>query len=178
MIQQQLPNIYSEALHLLTTGGTAAIKCNNNDGEIFTVETGSGQGDPPSAPRFTTGTDPLTRVLDKVTKDFRYKLNGDTLPVSVFADDNMMPLCIRNMIDFEKIIEIFDDFFCRRVLLCLIESTKCENKFCITLHLRHKLYLVEKSLPSANSAFSDETSLLYNLCLLSPSLLHPSRYTI
>jgi hypothetical protein len=111
MIKQQLPNIYSEALHLLTTGGTAAIKCNNNEGEIFTVETGSGQGDPPSAPRFTTGTDPLTRAIDKVTKDFRYKLNGDTLPISVFADDNMLPLCIQNMSEFEKIIEIFDDFY-------------------------------------------------------------------
>jgi hypothetical protein len=71
MLKQQLPNIYSEALHYLTTGGTAAVRCNNNDGEIFTVETGSGQGDPPSAPRFTTGTDPLTRALDKVTKNFR-----------------------------------------------------------------------------------------------------------
>jgi hypothetical protein len=52
MLKQQLPNIYSEALHYITTGGTAAVRCNNNDGEIFTVETGSGQGDPPSAPRF------------------------------------------------------------------------------------------------------------------------------
>jgi hypothetical protein len=44
MLKQQLPNIYSEALHYLTTGGTAAaVRCNNNDGEIFTVETGSGQ---------------------------------------------------------------------------------------------------------------------------------------
>jgi hypothetical protein len=111
MLKQQLPNIYSEALHYLTTGGTAAVRYNNHDGEIFTVETGSGQGDPPSAPRFTTGTDPLTRALDKVTKDFRYKLDGETLPVSVFADDNMLPLSIQTLADFEKIIEIFDDFY-------------------------------------------------------------------
>jgi hypothetical protein len=111
MLKQNMPNIYSEALHNLTTGGTAAVRCNNNDGEIFKVETGSGQGDPPSAPRFTTGTDPLTRALDNVTKDFRYKFNGLTLPVSVFADDNMLPLSIRSMTDVEKIIEIFDDFY-------------------------------------------------------------------
>jgi hypothetical protein len=32
---------------------------------------------------------------------------------------------------------------------------KCENKFCTTLHLRHKLPLVENPLPSSNSVVQD-----------------------
>jgi hypothetical protein len=40
--------------------------------------------------------------------------------------------------------------WCKK-LLFPIDSTKCKNKFGLTLHPWHKLYLVEKSLPSANS---------------------------
>jgi hypothetical protein len=41
--------------------------------------------------------------------------------------------------------------------------SKCENKFCTTLHLRHKLHLVEKPLPSANS---DAALILHCVVLL------------
>jgi hypothetical protein len=75
------------------------------------VKTGSGQGDPPSAPRFTTGTEPLTKVLQKVSRDFRYCYHGTKMPISVYADDNMLPLQLRNIQDLQTIFEVLNDFY-------------------------------------------------------------------
>jgi Reverse transcriptase (RNA-dependent DNA polymerase) len=52
----------------------------------------------------------LTRALDKLSNDFRYKLNGTTIPISVFADDNMLPLQIRSIQDLNRIHKVFEDF--------------------------------------------------------------------
>jgi hypothetical protein len=111
MRRQQLPSIFIDALHGLTTEGTAALRCNTMEGGKFSVLTGSGQGDPPSAPRFTTGTEPLTRALDKLTTEFRYSIDNVKLPISVFADDNMLPLCLRNIQDLQAVLTLFDDFY-------------------------------------------------------------------
>jgi hypothetical protein len=111
MRRQQLPVIFIDALHGLTTEGTSALRCNTMEGEKFSVQTGSGQGDPPSASRFTTGTEPLTRALDKLTAEFLYSIDNVKLPVSVFADDNMLPLCLRNLQDLQKVLTLFDDFY-------------------------------------------------------------------
>jgi hypothetical protein len=108
---QNIPENFSRALHDMTTGGRAAVSYNQETGPEFQVNSGSGQGDPPSAPRFTTGTEPLTKALQKVSNEFRYNYHGTKLPISVYADDNMLPLQIRNITDLQKIFEVFNDFY-------------------------------------------------------------------
>ena len=44
-------------------------------GEQFQTLSGTGQGDPPSAPRYDVGSDPILRALKKVTQEFVYKFN-------------------------------------------------------------------------------------------------------
>jgi hypothetical protein len=111
MLLQKIPEKFSTALHDMTTGGRAAVSFNGHTGPEFMVKTGSGQGDPPSAPRFTTGTEPLTRALQKVSREFRYTYHGIKLPISVYADDNMLPLQIRNIQDLQNIFDVLNDFF-------------------------------------------------------------------
>ena len=51
MKKQQYPEIYLSAIHNLTSTGEAAVLANTVKGEQFQTLSGTGQGDPPSAPR-------------------------------------------------------------------------------------------------------------------------------
>ena len=55
MKKQQYPEIYLSAIHNLTSTGEAAVLANSVKGEQFQTLSGTGQGDPPSAPRYDVG---------------------------------------------------------------------------------------------------------------------------
>ncbi len=65
----------------------------------------------PSAPRFITGTDPLTRALHQHTSNIRYKFNdGSKLPATTYAEDNntgIQATCAQDIMD---ILEIYTDY--------------------------------------------------------------------
>ena len=111
MLQSGFPSIYSEALHGLVTKGTASVQLGNEISNSFEVKNGVGQGDPPSAQRFSIGTDPLVRALQKRIRNIAYKFqNGMTLPGTTYADDNMLGLNIRDIGDVDYVLEVFRDY--------------------------------------------------------------------
>ena len=93
MEKQQYPDIYLSAIHNLTSSGEAVVLAKAVKGEQFQTLSGTGQGDPPSAPRYDVGSDPILRALKKVTQEFVYKFNtGENLPFGGYADDHMAGL--------------------------------------------------------------------------------------
>ena len=111
MKKQQYPETYLSAIHNLTSTGEAVVLANAVKGEQFQTLSGTGQGDPPSAPRYDVGSDPILRALKKVTQEFVYKFNtGENLPLGGYADDHMAGLQVRGVNDVQKILMVYEDF--------------------------------------------------------------------
>ena len=75
MEKHQYPDIYLSAIHNLTGSGEAAVLVNSVKGEHFQTLSGTGQGDPPSAPRYDLESDSILRALKKVILDCVYRFN-------------------------------------------------------------------------------------------------------
>ena len=111
MVKQQYPEIYTAALHNLTGTGKAMVLVNAEKGDQFKTLSGTGQGDPPSAPRYDIGSDPIIRALTKVIQESTYKFNsGKSLPIGGYADDHMLGLQVRGAQDIKNIIEVYEDY--------------------------------------------------------------------
>ena len=111
MVKQKYPEIYTAALHNLTGTGEAMVLVNAEKGNQFKTLSGTGQGDPPSAPRYDIGSDPVIRALTKVIQESAYKFNsGKPLPVGGYADDHMLGLQVRGAQDVKNIIEVYEDY--------------------------------------------------------------------
>jgi hypothetical protein len=105
------PQIYVEALHQLTHKGTGMLFVNSKLGGKFDINNGAGQGDPPSAGRFNIGTDPLLRALNRITAEFRYRLEmGMRVPVTAFADDHQHVTQVTEAGQIQAILEVYKDF--------------------------------------------------------------------
>ena len=111
MEKQQYPEIYTAALHKLTGTGEAMVLVNAVKGNQFKTKSGTGQGDPPSAPRYDIGSDPIIRALTKVTQESAYKFeSGNSLPIGGYADDHMLGLQVRGVQDIKNVIEVYEDY--------------------------------------------------------------------
>jgi len=105
------PVIYLEALHGWTGKGTARVLVNSVLGPEFKLRTGTGQGDPPSAPRYDIGADPLLRAVQQVVQNFRYTMNtGRQVPFSAYADDQMGALSVQSSQQVKDIIQVYEDY--------------------------------------------------------------------
>jgi len=111
MERQGYPAIYLEALHGLTAKGNARVLVNSALGPEFLLRSGTGQGDPPSAPRFDIGSDPLIRAVQNVAQQYRYVLNtGRPVPISAYADDQMGALSVQTSQQVADIIQVYKDY--------------------------------------------------------------------
>ena len=105
------PTIYLDALHGWTGKGTAKVLVNSVLGPEFQLRTGTGQGDPPSAPRYDIGADPLLRAVQLVVQNSRYRLNtGRYVPFSAYADDQMGALAVQSSQQVKEIIQVYEDY--------------------------------------------------------------------
>jgi hypothetical protein len=93
-------------------------------GGKFDIDNGAGQGDPPSAGRFNIGTDPLLRALNRITEEFRYRLEmGKRIPVTAFADDHQHVTQVREAAQVQAIMEVYKDFAKVSGLQASVEKT-------------------------------------------------------
>jgi hypothetical protein len=111
MEKQGYGSIFVETMDRLTTKGRVVVEVNGKKGTEYTLGTGVGQGDPPSAQRFITVTDPMNRAVDKVTESFKYEFReGVKAPPAFYADDNMSVLSITCEQQVVALLEVFRDF--------------------------------------------------------------------
>ena len=107
MEKQQYPEIFLAALHNLTITGEASTLVNAVKGDQFQTLSVTGQGDPPSVPRY----DPIIRALKNVTQDCIFKFaSGKLLPIGGYANDHMLGLQVRNAQDIQKVILVYEDY--------------------------------------------------------------------
>jgi hypothetical protein len=117
-IQQSLiafgfPEIFVNAITFLALGGTAGVEVNGLMGATFSVQTGSGQGDPLSSILFTIDTEPLNRALVENFSDFFYiTAEGITIEPLLYADDNNTAYTLRNGNDFMLIQNLYQQYTC------------------------------------------------------------------
>ena len=125
MEKQQYPEIYLAALHHLTSTGEASLLLNAVKRERFQTLSGTGgQGDPPSAPRYDVGADPIIRALKKVTQDCIFKFtSGKPLPIGGYADDHMLGLQVRNAQDIKRVLSVYVE--------CRLPKGKWATKKCL-----------------------------------------------
>ena len=108
---ENYPEIYTEALFQLTGGGRGRVYVNDMLGPLLDIESGNGQGNPPSASTFNIGSDPVLRATNVVTSNYRYRFqNGKKLPTTGFADDHLHGLSVRNAQQILDIIEVYRKF--------------------------------------------------------------------
>ncbi len=111
MQTKKYPHIFTDTLHNITTSGTCRILTKNYLGSNFKIKSGSGQGDPPSAPRYNIGADPGLVAVQSVVQRYAYTFsNGYKLPVFGYADDQICGTTARCSGDIEQIISVYKDF--------------------------------------------------------------------
>ena len=110
MQKQEFPESFVQAVDRTTSKGKAKIVVNGRGGEEFLLRNGTGQGDPPSAGRFSIGIDPLIRAVEKKTREMRYRLSiGKIAKNCIFADDNMLIVDLREG-NIKEIIQVYEDY--------------------------------------------------------------------
>ncbi len=88
---ENYPEIYTEALFQLTGGGRGRVYVNDILGPLLDIESGNGQGNPPSASTFNIGSDPVLRATNAVTSNYRYSFRmGRSCPPL----DSQMIICM------------------------------------------------------------------------------------
>ncbi|PVE27599.1 hypothetical protein DC007_14630, partial [Enterococcus faecalis] len=88
MDAMDFPPIFTAAVHNLTHNGTGVVSFQGEESDEFSIDNGSGQGDPASAPRFVIGLDPGLRALKAVMVKYSYKhSDGTKAELAGFADD-------------------------------------------------------------------------------------------
>ncbi len=108
---QKYPNMYIETLHNITADGTGRVLTRNYIGTSFQIKSGSGQGDPPSAPRYNIGADPVLVAVQAVMHRYAYTFsNGYKLPIFAFADDQFCGTNAKNAREIRQIISVYEDF--------------------------------------------------------------------
>ncbi len=108
---QKYPHIFTDTLHNITAEGTGSILTKNYIGTSFQIKSGSGQGDPHSAPRYNIGADPGLLAVQKVVQRYAYTFsNGYKLPVFGYADDQICGTAARNAEDVGQIISVYKDY--------------------------------------------------------------------
>ena len=111
MNENEYPPIFNNVMHDLTSGGRGHIEINQCKGPSFWIQNGSGQGDPASAGRFNTGSDPMSRVVNLFTAAFRYVFqNGNKLPSITFADDHAHGLNVTNAQQIVDLLSVYAKF--------------------------------------------------------------------
>jgi hypothetical protein len=111
MKKNEYPPIFNNAMADLTSGGRGQVEINKNRGRPFRIQNGSGQGDPASAGRFNTGSDPLSRAANLLSAAFRYVFqNGMKLPSITFADDHAHGLNITNVQQVVDLLTVYKKF--------------------------------------------------------------------
>ena len=111
----------------ILSGRRGGILVDGEVGSIFNFETGSGQGDPPSALYFILGIELLilrlrsTPMLQKQTYDGITRGSGPA-GVEAYADD--LNILVKMDVDIiKKVISILDDFFNLSGLKCNLAKT-------------------------------------------------------
>jgi hypothetical protein len=110
---ENYPEIYTEALFQLTGGGRGWVYVSDMLGPLLDIESGNGQGNPPSAStfNFNIGSDPVLRATNAVTSNYRYRFqNGKKLPTTGFADDHLHGLSVMDAQQILDIIEVYRKF--------------------------------------------------------------------
>ena len=103
MLEQNFPKIFVDSLHDTTMNGTGRIFTRSQVSEKFEIKSGTGQGDPPSAPRYNIEADPGMRAVQKATDKTGYILeNGLRLPLLGYADDQIAGLNSKRGVKLEK----------------------------------------------------------------------------
>jgi hypothetical protein len=125
MLKQGYPVIFADALHKITEIGVGRIFYKGLLGEKFLIKSGAGQGDPASAPRYTVGSDPSLRALQRATELVRYTFShsGERMPVLAYADDQFKGLSVNTPQQITNIIQIYKDFAKVSGLQISIEKT-------------------------------------------------------
>ncbi len=111
MKKNEYPPIFNNAMHDLTSGGRGHTETNQFKGPSFRIQNGSGQGDPASAGRFNTGSDPMSRAVNLFAAAFQYVFqNGEKLPLITFADDHAHGLNVTSAQQIVDLLSVYAKF--------------------------------------------------------------------
>jgi len=125
MTLEKYPQIFTDAMHQLTSEGRGRMYVQGFLGPQFEIKNGAGQGDPPSATRFNIGSDPVLRAAHLIAQQFRYVFsNGLRAPSKGYADDHLHPLNVTNAGQVGAIIDVYKKFKEVSGLQISIEKTK------------------------------------------------------
>ena len=79
--------------------------------DLKLVKSGTGQGDPPSAPRYNIGADPGMRAAQKVIDKIGYIFeNGLRLPLLGYADDQIAGLNSKKGSEIKELLNVYSEY--------------------------------------------------------------------
>ncbi len=100
-----------QALRQYTLVGYAKVEINGRRGILFTIKTGSGQGNPLSSILFLIGSEPLKRLIVIRFPNLMYVTReGITVGPVIFADDNRSPLSLTNALQINPILALYNRY--------------------------------------------------------------------
>ena len=119
----EFPENFTSAC-LKLTRGSMQFEVNGHMSRSYTLDKGTGQGDPKSAYIFNLCVTPLNEFLSKSMDVPRFEVNGTQIPPGYFADDNAMMLKGNSS---DAIINVLDKISVYEMVSGLqLNLTKCE----------------------------------------------------
>jgi hypothetical protein len=126
-----VPETIVHAVKRLALVGFAMVEVNGRKGILFTIRTGSGQGDPLSSILFLFATEPMNRAFAQLHRDIMYKTIGNIVVGTLFyADENLTPVNLRSaqdLLNFQNTYTVYGrvsglNVNVRKSILCINTS--------------------------------------------------------
>ena len=97
-------------MRIINENTTASVQVNRIESEKFPIDTGIGQGNPPSALLYIIGEDFNHRIINSKDKEWYYKMeDGTTQLPSIFADDKTRYTAMNKIEDLDELFSEYEE---------------------------------------------------------------------